>query len=165
MSCVSFQSHRFLFHSCTQDFPVAFTLTMMHRFSATRANVSCASSDRHQRLFIPFSYLVVFSRWRDSGIVWNSCFRQVGLALIRIPHVVSSCETHLIAQTSSIRLRRDNWWWDRQTVVGGGATRVLWSGRAIGIQGYEAKEENPQTWWRGSIRSAADNEAAPQSQR
>ena len=33
------------------------------------------------------------------------------------PHVVSSCETHLIAYTCSIRLRRDFWWWDWQTVV------------------------------------------------
>ena len=32
----------------------------------------------------------------------------------------------------SIRLRRDFWW----------RGRVLWSGRAIGIRGYEPKEEN-----------------------
>ena len=35
--CISSQSHRFLFHSCTHDFPVAPTLTKTHRFNATRA--------------------------------------------------------------------------------------------------------------------------------
>ena len=58
--CISSQSHRFLLYSCTQDFPVALTLTMTHHFNATRANVSCASSERHQRLPL------FWSRQRDS---------------------------------------------------------------------------------------------------
>ena len=37
-----------------------------------------------------------------------------------------------------------------------------WSERAIGIQGYGAKDENPQTWLRSDTRSTADNEAALQ---
>ena len=32
-------------------------------------------------------------------------------------------------------------------------TRVLWSERAIGIQGYGTQEENPQTWQRSNTRS------------
>ena len=43
--------------------------------------------------------------------------RQVILALIRIPQVVSSCETHLIAHTCSIRPRRDLWWWDARAAT------------------------------------------------
>ena len=31
-------------------------------------------------------------------------------------------------------------------MVDGGSTRVLWTGRAMGIQGYETEEENHQTW-------------------
>ena len=105
----------------------------------------CKGSDRHQRLF-SFSLILWFSsRLRDSGFFWNLFLRQVILALIRIPHVVSPCEKHLIAHTCSIRLRLDFRWWDWQTEVEGGGTRVLWSGRAIGIQGYETEEENPQT--------------------
>ena len=104
----------------------------------------CKGSDRHQRLFSFSLILLLWSRLRDSGLVWNSSLRQVILALIRIAHVVSSCETHLIAYIS-IRLRRDYLWWDWQTVVDGGGTRVLWSDRAIGIQRHETKEENPQT--------------------
>ena len=120
---------------------VALTVTMTHHFHATRAIVSCARAHRHQRFFWLF-----WSRLRDSEILWNFSLRQVALALIRVLHVVSSCETHLTAHTYSVRLRRDLWWWDWRTVVESGGTRVLWSGRAIGIQGYETKRGNPQTW-------------------
>ena len=34
--------HRFLFHSCTQDFPVALALTITHHFNATHAIVPCS---------------------------------------------------------------------------------------------------------------------------
>ena len=40
--CISSQSHRFLFTSCTLNVLVALTLLMTHHFNATRANVSCA---------------------------------------------------------------------------------------------------------------------------
>ena len=42
--CIRSQCRRFLFQSCTQDVPVALTLTMTHHFNATRANVSCATA-------------------------------------------------------------------------------------------------------------------------
>ena len=35
MSCISSQSHRFLFYSCTSDFPVALKLTVTLHFNAT----------------------------------------------------------------------------------------------------------------------------------
>ena len=103
----------------------------------------CKGSDGHQRLF---SYLVVLvSVTRQCGIVLEPCLQRVILTDIRIPHVVSSCTTHLIAYICSRRLRRYFWWWDLQTLVDSGGTRALWSGRAVGIQGYETKEEHPQT--------------------
>ena len=40
--CISSQSHRFWFHCCTHDVPLALTLLMTHHFNATSANVSCA---------------------------------------------------------------------------------------------------------------------------
>ena len=83
--------------------------------------------------------LLFWSRLRDSEIVWSSCLRQIIYALILILHVVSSCETHLIASSCSMRFRRDFWWWSRPTAVDGGGTHVLWSGRASGIQGHEDK--------------------------
>ena len=75
---------------------------------------------------------------------WNICLRQVILALIRIPHVVavrnvSPCQ-HL-QHTTDVTF----WWWDWRIVVDSVDTRVLWSERAVGIQGYGTKEENPQT--------------------
>ena len=58
--------------------------------------------------------------------------------------MVSWCATHPIAYISR-RPRRYVWLWDWQTLVDSGGTRALWSGRAVGIQGYETKEENPLT--------------------
>ena len=145
MCSVSYQSHRFLFYRCTQDFFVALTLTMTHHFNATRANVSCARAQIG--ISAPsFSLISLFwSRLRDTRIVCNHWMRQIILALIWIPQVVSSCETYLIAFTCSMRLRRDRWWWNWRVVVDGGVTRVLWSGRAIGLPGYVTNEESPRT--------------------
>ena len=70
--------------------------------------------------------LLFWTRLRDSEIVKSSCLRQVILAWTRIPQVVSSCETYLIASTCSMRFRRDFWWWSRSTVVdGGGYTCIV----------------------------------------
>ena len=67
---------------------------------------------------------------------------QVFLDSIRIPHVVSSCETSLSTRAAH----------DFDATSGGGTggswctvlTHVLWSRRAVGSQGYGTKEENPQ---------------------
>ena len=149
--CISSQSHRFLFHSCRHDVPVALILPMTHHFHATRANVSCA------RLGQASAPLLIFDTKCFRSLCWNVCLRQVILASVRIPHVVSPCETHLLACTCNIRLGPDLWW-DWRIVVDSVDTHVLWSERAVGIPGYGTKEENPQTWRRDSTRSTADNE-------
>ena len=113
--------------------PVCSHLTMTHHFNATRAKVSCARVQTGIRAS-SFFILLFWSRLRDTGIVWNLRLRQVILALIWSPHVVSPCETHLIACTCSIRLRRDFWWSDWRIVVGSVDTCVLWSERANGVQ-------------------------------
>ena len=101
--CISSQSHRFLLHSCTHDVPVALTLPMTHHFNATRANVSCA------RLRQPSAPLLILVRSVSAPFVGG---------LIRISHVVSPCETHLLAYTyKSLRLCRDFWWWTLLTRV------------------------------------------------
>ena len=95
MFCISSQSHRFLFHSCTHDVPVALNLLVTHHFNATRATVPCARG--------------------QSGISASSL---VGLGLdigqcgsVPVPSLEPLfaardplCETHLFAYTCSIRL-------------------------------------------------------------
>ena len=103
----------------------------------------CKGSETHQRFFS--NLVVLVSVARQCGIVLEPCLQRVILTDIRIPHVVSWCATHLIAYICSKRLRRYLWWWDWQTVVDSGGTRAPWSGRAVGIQGYETKEEHPLT--------------------
>ena len=80
-------------------------MTLTHPSNATRAIFPCARAqpDRHQRLILSRS------RQRDSLEVlpflrWNLRLRRVILSGILIPHVVSSCETHLFACTCSTRL-------------------------------------------------------------
>ena len=103
----------------------------------------CKGSDTHQRLFSDLVVLVSVAK--QCGIVLGPCLQRVILTDIRIPHVVSSCATHLIAYICSRRPRRYVWLWDWQTLVDSGGTRAPWSGRAVGIQGYETKEDNPLT--------------------
>ena len=45
-----------------------------------------------------------------------------------------------------MRLSRDFWWLDWCIVVDSVGTLVLWSGRAVGIQGFGTEEENLQTF-------------------
>ena len=99
---ISFQSRRFLFHRCTQDFPVALTLTMAHQFNAMRANVSCAKAQTG--ISASFSYPVVLvsvaGQWNCSEPFLEAghpCFDPDSSR-------VSSCETYLLAYTCSIRL-------------------------------------------------------------
>ena len=77
MFCISSQSHRFLFHSCTHDVPVALNLLMTHHFNATRAIVPCARGQSG----ISASSLVVLGSTLDSVEAfpfprWNLCLQR-----------------------------------------------------------------------------------------
>ena len=68
--CIRSLSHRFSFQSCTQDFPVALTLTMTHWVIVTRAIVPCA---RAQTGVSASSLIFVFwSRLRDGVEVFGT---------------------------------------------------------------------------------------------
>ena len=98
-------------------------------------------SDRHQRLFSFWYEVCPFPLLEPLLEASHPCFDS----LIRIPHVVSPFETHLLVYTCSIRL----------DVTSGGGTGGSWwtvltrgycgCERAVGVQGYGTKEENPQT--------------------
>ena len=102
----------------------------------------CKGSDGRQRLF---SYLcVLVSVARRCRSVWNLACSE---SSSRISGFLTWCHRaqHISLSTCRKQLRRDFWWWDCQTVVDSGVARALRSGRAVGIDGYETKEETPQT--------------------
>ena len=110
--------YRFMFHSCTQDFFVA--LTMTHHFNATRAIVPCARSQTQRSTPL---LLLFWSRQRDSVEVfsfsrWNLRLHRVSLSDILIPHVVSSRGAHLIVFTC---------------VTSGGGTGGLWRAMVVHV--------------------------------
>ena len=146
MFCVSSQSHRFLFHSCTQDVPCCTHPdhdAPLQRDTCDRS--MCKGSDRHQRLFSFFDTKCFRS------LCWNVCLRQVILASVRIPHVVSSCATHLIACTCSIYI----YIYDFDVTSGGRTGRLWWTAVVHVYCGVDEqlvsrdprqRSENSQTW-------------------
>ena len=104
--CISAQSYRFPFHSCTQGFLAALT----HDPDATFQRDACT----HLSLCIAQTGNSASSpKTRQFGVFlfprWSLCLQRVIPADILIPHVVSLCETHACAHTCSVRLGRHFW--------------------------------------------------------
>ena len=109
----------------------------------------CKGSDMHQ--FFLFYLVVSASVAIWCGSVWNLACSESS-SLISCFHTWCHRAQHISLRT--LLLKTTLKWLqvvDWQTVVDSSGTSDLWTGRAVGIQGFETQEENPQTIRQGSI--------------
>ena len=121
-------------HSCTNDVLVALTtLLMTHHFNATRANVSCA------RLIQASAPLLVVIRSVSVPFVGIFYLRQVIFVLIRILTWRHRAKRISLSTFTTYGFCRVFSWWNWRIVVDSVDMRVLWSERAVGLQGHGTK--------------------------
>ena len=137
--CISAQSHRFPFHSCTQGFLAALT----HDPDATFQRDACT----HLSLCMAQTGNSASSpKTRQFGVFlfprWSLCLQRVIPADILIPHVVSLCETHTLVPTFAVYDLdvTSGLWWGGWTLVD--ACIVEWTSSWSSCN--TDKEENPQ---------------------
>ena len=108
-------SHRFSFHSCTQDLPVAVTLTMTHYLNATRAIVPCP---RAQTGVSASSLILLWSRLRGGVEVSGR------LLAASHPHKFPDSLRGVIVRNTYHCLHVEN---NFDVTSGGGTVRLWWT--------------------------------------
>ena len=120
MFCISSQSHRCLFHSCTQDVPVAVTLTMTHHFQrGTCEWFMCKGSDRHQPFSCPVVLVSVARQWSCLEPLFeashpcidpDSSRRVVVRNIHHCPHLQHATSTRLLVVVGLADRGRRRWY-------------------------------------------------------
>ena len=137
MFCISSQSHRFLFHSCTHDVPVALNLLVTPPFQRDTCDRSmCKGSVRHQRLFSCWFGARHWTVWKRSRSPrWNLCLQR---------EILSA--KHISLLTLAV--------YDFDVTAGGG-TGGLWWTVVVHVycevdeqlvSGDTGQKRNPQSW-------------------
>ena len=122
MFCISSQSHGFLIHSCTHDVLVALIL---HMSTISTRHARSLHVQGLRQASAPLFFSCCFGLdseplWKCfRSLRWNLCLRQVILALIRIPHVVSPCKKHISSSTLAA--------YDFDVTSGGGTGGSWWT--------------------------------------